>query len=286
MAAVEVSRLSFTYAAADAPALKGVDLSIADGEFCSIIGANGAGKTTLCSAIRGFVPQFHKGELTGTVTIGGKDIAQTSIGDLAREIGFVFQNPFTQMSGIARTVFDELAFGLGNLGVPPAEIRERVEEMLETARIAEFRDRDPFALSGGQQQRVALASMLIMGQDTLVIDEPTSQLDPASTDEVFALIGAMKDAGRTIVLVEHKMEHVATYSDTVVLLHEGRVVLTGPPAEVFGDARTTEHGTRLPPAVLLARALRERGVDLPELPLSVAELTRAVRELLGEDASA
>lgn len=284
MAAVELRNLSFTYAAADAPALRDVTLSISGGELCSVIGANGAGKTTLCSAIRGFVPQFHKGELTGSVTVGGRDISEVSIGDLARDVGFVFQNPFTQMSGIARTVFEELAFGLGNLGVPPAEIRSRVEEMLETAGIAEFRDRDPFALSGGQQQRVALASMLIMGQDTLVIDEPTSQLDPASTDEVFALIGSMKDAGRTIVLVEHKMEHVATYSDSVVLLHEGRVVLTGTPAEVFGDARTAEHGTRLPPAVLLAHALRERGVDLPRLPLSVEELTRAVREFLGEPA--
>ena len=125
------------------------------------------------------------------------------------EVGFVFQNPFTQISGIADTVYEELAFGLENMGIDPVEINERIERIMKLTKIEEFRDRDPYQLSGGQQQRVALASILVMGQDVLVIDEPTSQLDPQSTDDVFEMIALMKSMGKTIVLVEHKMEQIA-----------------------------------------------------------------------------
>ncbi|MFC4555529.1 energy-coupling factor ABC transporter ATP-binding protein [Georgenia faecalis] len=274
--AVEVTGLTYTYPTAEEPSLRDVSLRVPTGTMCAVVGANGAGKTTLCHALRGFVPNFYKGELTGSVRVLGTDLAETDGDDLARTVGYVFANPFTQMSGITSTVFDELAFGLGNLGVPPLEIRERVEEMLERARLTELRDRHPFQLSGGQQQRVALASVLVMNQPLLVIDEPTSQLDPQSTDEVFTLITQARDAGRTIVLVEHAMEHVAEHADLVVVLDAGRVVATGTPAEIFPDPATAAHGVRVPEAVRLTGELRQRGVDVPGAPLTIPALAAAL----------
>ncbi|WP_183086307.1 energy-coupling factor ABC transporter ATP-binding protein [Mycetocola tolaasinivorans] len=276
MDSVTLTDVTYTYPGSEGPVLRDINLSIRAGEFCSIIGPNGAGKTTLCAAIRGFVPKFYKGDFEGTVRIKGEDIADASIGEIARDVGFVFQNPFTQMSGITASVYDELAFGLRNLGVPPAQIRERVEGMLELAGITAFRDRDPFQLSGGQQQRVALAAMLIMEQDVIVIDEPTSQLDPQSTDDVFALIEAAQKQGRTIVLVEHKMGHVARYSDRVVLMGEGRIQAIGTPADVFTDPAAASHGITLPESIELAQRLAGHGVTVPGSPLTVPALIGAL----------
>lgn len=278
MGAVTLDHVSFAYEGAEeVQVLRDISLDIAAGEFVSIIGANGMGKTTLCNVIRGFVPKFYEGEFSGTVQLHGRDIADVGIGELAKEVGFVFQNPFTQMSGTTNSVYEELAYGLGNLAVPPEEIRDRVDEIIELARLQDLVERNPFQLSGGQQQRVALASILVMGQDILVIDEPTSQLDPQSTDDVFELISRMKDAGRTIVLVEHKMEHVAEFSDRVVLLDHGQIVLEGTPRDVFSDPRTAELGTRLPQPLTIARQLQASGAHFPFTPLSTDELVAALR---------
>lgn len=278
MGAIRIRDLTFTYEGVDTgPALQSVNLDVPRGEFLSIVGANGSGKTTLCSAIRGFVPQFYKGDISGTVEINRRDIKDISIGDLAREVGFVFQNPFTQMSGISATVYDELAFGLGNLGIEPEEIRRRVDEMIETANLTELVDRNPYELSGGQQQRVALAAILVMQQDILVIDEPTSQLDPQSTDDVFELILKMKELGKTIVLVEHKMDHVAEFSDRVALMNDGHIELIDTPRNLFANSKTVELGTRLPEPLVMARKLKEEGVSLQGTPLTTHELFEAIQ---------
>jgi len=270
--AVVIENLTFTYPLASTPALEDVSLTVRPGELVSIVGANGSGKSTLCNAIRGLVPHFTKGQLSGQVHVLGKSVPDTPLGDLARDVGYVFQNPFTQMSGVARTVYEELAYGLGNLGVSPDEMRARVEAMLADTDLDVLRDRNPFQLSGGQQQRVALASILVMGQPILVIDEPTSQLDPETTDQMFALIDRVQAEGRTVVLVEHKMEHVARLSDRIVVLEHGRIVLDGKPEDVFSDPRCEQVGTRLPESMYLRRALGQRGLELPPHPLSVEEL--------------
>ncbi|GAB2479700.1 ABC transporter ATP-binding protein [Promicromonospora xylanilytica] len=276
MDAVTIKNLSYRYPATGAYALKDVSLTAGPGELVSIVGANGAGKTTLCAAIRGFVPHFYQGEVTGEVTVAGKRVAEHSIGELAGDVGFVFQNPFTQMSGVTTTVFDEIAYGLGNMGVSATETVERVERILGLSGLTEIRDRDPLKLSGGQQQRVALASVLVMDQPVLVLDEPTSQLDPRTTDEVFSLIMKTRAEGRTIILVEHKMEQIAELSDRVVLLDRGGVALDGTPSEVFGDPLCEELGTRLPESLYLKRALATSGLDLPETPLTTAEIITSV----------
>lgn len=282
MDCVEIKNLTYQYPLTEEPVLNGIDLSIKKGELCAVIGANGSGKTTLCNAIRGFIPHFYKGELSGSVKINGKNIQDCEIGDLALDVGFVFQNPFTQISGVATTVYDELAFGLENMGIAPDEIRDRVEEIMKLTKIQDFRDKDPYQLSGGQQQRVALAAVLVMGQEILVIDEPTSQLDPQSTDDVFDIIQLMKDMGKTIILVEHKMEQIAEYADHVVVLDHGRIVMEGTPSEVFSNSNCIKYHTRLPQCTKIALELKNAGIKLPEIPVTVEQTISIIRQMMDD----
>lgn len=282
MDSIKITDLSYRYPTAEEEVLRHVSLTIKKGELCAIVGANGSGKTTLCNAIRGFVPKFYKGEISGEVLVNGKDVQKEDIGSTALEVGFVFQNPFTQISGIADTVYEELAFGLENMGIDPTEINERIEKMMKLTKIEEFRDRDPYQLSGGQQQRVALASILVMGQDILVIDEPTSQLDPQSTDDVFEMIQLMKNMGKTIVLVEHKMEQIAEYADHVVVMDKGKIVLEGTAKEVFSNPKCMEYHTRLPQSTKIAMELMKEGIPFQEIPVTVDETIQILNSIMGK----
>jgi len=282
MDSIQIKNLTYRYPTSEADVLKDVSFTVKKGELCAIVGANGSGKTTLCNAIRGFVPKFYKGEISGEVLVNGRDVKEDPDGENALEIGFVFQNPFTQISGIASTVYEELAYGLENMGVEPEEIRQRIERIMELTKIQEFRDRDPYQLSGGQQQRVALAAILVMDQDVLVIDEPTSQLDPQSTDDVFEIIKLMKSMGKTIVLVEHKMEQIAEYADQIIVLDGGQVVMEGTPKEVFSDPDCLKYHTRLPQSTRIALELKKEGVNLSEIPVTVEETVGMIRTAMEE----
>lgn len=282
MDSIQIKNLTYRYPTSEADVLKDVSFTVKKGELCAIVGANGSGKTTLCNAIRGFVPKFYKGEISGEVLVNGRDVKEDPDGENALEIGFVFQNPFTQISGIASTVYEELAYGLENMGVEPEEIRQRIERIMELTKIQEFRDRDPYQLSGGQQQRVALAAILVMDQDVLVIDEPTSQLDPQSTDDVFEIIKLMKSMGKTIVLVEHKMEQIAEYADQIIVLDGGQVVMEGTPKEVFSDPDCLKYHTRPPQSTRIALELKKEGVNLSEIPVTVEETVGMIRTAMEE----
>ena len=282
MDSIQIKNLTYRYPTSEADVLKDVSFTVKKGELCAIVGANGSGKTTLCNAIRGFVPKFYKGEISGDVLVNGRDVKEDPDGKNALEIGFVFQNPFTQISGIASTVYEELAYGLENMGVEPEEIRQRIERIMELTKIQEFRDRDPYQLSGGQQQRVALAAILVMDQDVLVIDEPTSQLDPQSTDDVFEIIKLMKSMGKTIVLVEHKMEQIAEYADQIIVLDGGQVVMEGTPKEVFSDPDCLKYHTRPPQSTRIALELKKEGANLSEIPVTVEETVGMIRTAMEE----
>lgn len=282
MDSIQIKNLTYRYPTSEADVLKDVSFTVKKGELCAIVGANGSGKTTLCNAIRGFVPKFYKGEISGDVLVNGRDVKEDPDGKNALEIGFVFQNPFTQISGIASTVYEELAYGLENMGVEPEEIRQRIERIMELTKIQEFRDRDPYQLSGGQQQRVALAAILVMDQDVLVIDEPTSQLDPQSTDDVFEIIKLMKSMGKTIVLVEHKMEQIAEYAVQIIVLDGGQVVMEGTPKEVFSDPDCLKYHTRPPQSTRIALELKKEGVNLSEIPVTVEETVGMIRTAMEE----
>lgn len=277
MSIITIKNLSYQYPISESDALKNVNVTIERGKLYALIGANGGGKTTLCNVIRGFIPHFYKGDLRGEVLIEGKDIREWEMGELSRKIGYVFQNPFTQISGVKDNVFEEIAFGLENLGMEPGLIREKVDQVIKMLEIDYLREKNPFELSGGQKQRVALASIIVMEPDVLVIDEPTSQLDPKGTEEVFKIIELMKKKGKTIILVEHKIELIAEYADDVILLNEGEVAMQGSSKEILTDERALAFGAALPQYSLFGLDMRKRGMDLGSIPLTEKEAMDAVK---------
>lgn len=261
MAYIDLQNVTYTYPLADKPSIEDVTLSFDKGKFYAILGANGSGKTTLCNIIRGFIPQFFQGDIKGEVKLQGKNLSEFSLAELAPKMGYIFQNPFNQITGARDNVYEEIAYGLEKFGVAPDEIRKRVDRVLEMTNTAAFADKNPFELSGGQQQRVALASVIVLEPDIMVIDEPTSQLDPQETERVFDIISRMKEMGKTIILVEHKIELIAEYADEVIALKNGRLMTSGPKEKVLSDITLKDHGIDMPPSVLLSEELKKRGIE-------------------------
>ncbi|HEX6291146.1 MAG TPA: ABC transporter ATP-binding protein [Herpetosiphonaceae bacterium] len=266
----------YTYPGEAQPALDGVTLEIAAGEVCAVIGPNGAGKSTLCYTIGGFVPHYFHGDLRGEVLVDGRRTIEHPLGELVKHTGLVFHNPLNQISGARFTVREELAFGLENLGVQRDEMLPRIAAALDLVGIAHLAERSPFELSGGQQQRVALASILVMGPRVLLLDEPTSQLDPLGTKEVFAAIKALSRTGVTVVLVEHKPELIAEFADHVIVLHGGRIQMQGPPRAVLSHPDLPALGVSVSRYTEAARAGLARGLWPADLPLPVT-LDQAAR---------
>lgn len=261
--------VSYKYPLEDREILKNINLDIKKGEFWAVIGKNGSGKTTLCNVLRRFVPDFYKGELKGRITLEGKELKDYSAKEIVQKVGFVFQNPFTQISGVKETVFEEIAFGLENLALDAEYIRKRVEETLKLLRIEELRDKNPYELSGGQGQKVALASIIAMDPEIMVIDEPTSQLDPKGTEEIFEIIDILKKEGKTIILVEHKLELIAEYAEKVMVLNEGEMILSGNTEEVLKNKILMEKEIGIPQYAALAYKLMEEGkVQFEEIPIT------------------
>lgn len=276
---IVVDSLTYTYPGQAVPALRDVSFRISPGEICCLVGANGAGKSTLCCAVAGFVPHFYKGEMYGSVHVGGNDTVRSSIGDLARQVGIVFQNPFDQITGATLTVFAEVAFGLENSGTPGDETRRRVKEALQKVGLWELRDRSPFELSGGQQQRLAIASVLAMDPPVLVLDEATSQLDPSGTREIWRIVADLHEGGKTLLVAEHKMEYVARHASKVILLEDGRIVAAGAASEVLDRDDLESHGVGRPRFMAVARTLVQRGLWQGPVPLTLEQAARVLKEL-------
>ena len=265
----KLENVSYQYPLENRKVLKNINLDIKKGEFWAVIGKNGSGKTTLCSILRRFVPDFYKGELTGKITLEGKELKEYSQKEIVQKIGFVFQNPFTQISGVKDTVFEEIAYGLENLGLEREVIISEVEKILKLLEIEKLRDRNPYDLSGGQKQRVALASIIAMDPDILVIDEPTSQLDPKGTEDIFKIINLMANEGKTIILVEHKLELIAEYAENILVLDEGEVILSGKAKEVLNNKILLEKEIGMTQYSMLAYELEKSGkVELKEIPIT------------------
>ena len=239
-----------------------------------MIGENGGG-TTLCNLIRGLIPHFTR-QAQGDVLIDGKDIRDWVLSDLSAKIGYVFQNPFTQISGIKSTVFEEVALGLENLGVPKDEIISRVTTVCEQLKITDLIKNDPNELSGGQKQRVAFASILAMDMDMMIIDEPTSQLDPEGTEDVFSIIKLLKDQHKTIILVEHKIDLIAEYCEEILVMSNGRLAFSGPTHEVLGNPAIMEVGAMMPQSAVFGHAMKAAGKPLQQIPINQAEAVEFV----------
>lgn len=282
MAVIETKGLMYTYPSGTKRALEDVSITIERGEFVVLTGPSGCGKTTLCRCFNGLVPHFYGGKLEGDVLVTGLNVHEHSIYELARHVGLVFQNPENQL--FALSVEKDVAFGLENLGVPRDEMKKRVDWALQTTDIEDLRERAPHELSGGQQQRVAIASVLAMQPNVMVLDEPTSFLDPLSAQRIFEVINELnKNLGITVVLVEHRLDLAARYADHVIIMDEGRVMLDGKPREIFKLEKTRLMGIGIPKSTRLYQVLEKSGVHLGKVPITSEEATQILKEVLNRD---
>ena len=276
---LKLENVNYKYPLEEKNTLKNINIEIKKGEFWAVIGKNGSGKTTLCNILRRFVPDFYKGELTGKITLEGKELKDYSQKEIVQKIGFVFQNPFTQISGVKNTVFEEIAYGLENLGIERETIISEVEKILKLLEIEKLRDKNPYNLSGGQKQRVALASIIAMNPDILVIDEPTSQLDPKGTEDIFKIINLMANEGKTIILVEHKLELIAEYAENILVLDEGEIILSGKASEVLNNKILLEKEIGMTQYSMLAYELEKtRKIELEEIPITKEKIVELLKK--------
>lgn len=268
--------VSYLYPRSTSPVLRDVSLDVRRGEFLGIIGPTGAGKTTLCLALNGIVPQFFDGRFFGHVTVAGMDTLERPVSALARHVGMVFEDPETQIT--ATSVENEVAFALENLKVPREDMMARIPRVLEAVRLEGAAKKHPYELSGGQKQRLAIAAALAVQPDLLVLDEPTSQLDPVGAQEVFATVRELNATlGITVVMVSHAAEEMAAHADRIALLSHGTLAATGTPDDIYGDvARLEAHGLRPPQVAQTFYLIEKFGGDVGYVP---TRLEDGVRQL-------
>jgi energy-coupling factor transporter ATPase len=280
MAIIETKNLTYTYPGGAKPSINGISMKVEKGEFVLITGPSGCGKTTLCRCFNGLIPHFYQGELKGEIAVAGMDTTNHQTHAMAKNVGLVFQNPENQL--FALSIEKDVAFGLENLGMPREEMRQRVEWALKLTGIYDLRERSPHEVSGGQQQRVAIAAVLAMQPEIIVLDEPTSFLDPLSAEKIFEVIHDLnKKLGITVVLVEHRLDLTAKYADHIIIMAEGSVCFDGNPREILSTEETRLIGVGIPKATLLYQILKKEGVNLGNVtPLSSEELGTMLLEAL------
>ena len=261
MAYVTAEHLKYKYPNSEHLALDDISFSVKPGEFIGIIGQNGAGKSSLCQAIAGLIPNFYKGAYGGSLLLDETPVCSLDTDELCRKVGIVFQNPFNQVTGSKLTVYEEVAFGLENLGIPREEMKARIEEAMTLLHIEKYRDRYPFDLSGGQMQRMAIAGIFAMRPEVMILDEPVSQLDPQGRREVFEAVQKLSRQGITIFMAEHNMEQIADFSDRVILLHQGRLAAMDTPEKIFSRDDLESCQVEEPIFTKVARRLSMRQSD-------------------------
>ena len=277
MARLEITNLKYRYPYTDRLALNNITCTIEPGEFIGVIGKNGAGKSTFSQALTGLVPNFYRGAYGGSVKVDGLDVRDIAVDDLCQRVGLVFQNPFNQVTGSKLTVYEEIAFGLENIGVHRSEMHKRIQDAMELLDISRFADRNPFDLSGGQMQRMAIASIIAMHPHVIILDEPTSQLDPQGSEEVFRAAQNLSKNGITIIMIEHKMEKIAAYSDRVLFLDNGEMVAFDTPQAVFSRDDLLEHGIQAPAFTRIGKGLGLTCPSTQYYPVTLAEAQETLR---------
>ena len=271
MKKIIVENLKYKYPLTEHLALNDISFDVEEGEFIGIIGKNQSGKSTLCQAIVGLVPHFYKGAYGGRVLVDGMVVKDTDINTLSLKAGIVFQNPFTQVTGSKLTVYEEIAFGLENMGIDRKQMIERIDYALELLDIYKYKDRNPFDLSGGQMQRMAIASIIAMKPQVIILDEPTSQLDPQGSEEVFKAVQSLSKEGMTIIMVEHKIEKVAKYTNRVILLNDGKLVDFDSPKKIFARVDIEELGVVPPVFTRICKALEIKNKETGLYPITIDE---------------
>ena len=264
MSVIKVENLTVQYLGEENNALDGVSLEIEKGEFVALLGAHGAGKTTLCHSLNGLVPNMISADMYGAIEVLGEVPPKIPVRQLATKVGSIFDNPEFQMSQL--TVFEEVALGLQNLGVEKSTIEKNISESLKLVGLEGFEDRSPFEISGGQQQRLAMASALAMKPEILILDEPTSNLDPIGKEEVFSVTRKLnQEEGMTVIIAEHEVEVIADFADKLILLEEGRINEIGTPQEIFPKIVDNQEnvGVRVPQVTELASKRFELFESIP-----------------------
>ena len=267
---IKLQNLTFSYSDAEKPALQDVNLEVEDGEFVLVTGPSGGGKSSLCRCFNGLIPHFYGGKISGKVAVQGLDVMKRSTKELATRVGMIFQDPENQL--VSMDVEREIAFGLENLAFPRDLIAKRMEESLDTLGIAGLRSRQVHELSGGEKQKVVIASVLALHPDILVLDEPTSELDPRGAEEVLNVVERLNDElGITVILIEHRLDRVVHLVDRLIIIHEGRIVADGAPRQVLSNREITNIGVGIPPITKLVQGLRSKGITIDKTPLTVKE---------------
>jgi energy-coupling factor transporter ATP-binding protein EcfA2 len=270
MSLLDMSNVSFTYRGAAAPALRDVTLAMDVGDVVGLVGASGAGKTTLCLTMAGLVPHSTGGDLTGSVQLAGRDTEAGHIGDYLCPVdgdralvAMTFQDPESQVIGMS--VEEDLAFGMENLGLPRRVMLERLDWVLDFVGLSGLRAAFPFTLSGGQKQRVAIAAALVMQPRLLILDEPTSELDPQSRAEIYELVHQMSEQLElAVVVVDHSLEDLATAANRFVVMDRGAIVCEGEPDEILCQVDLLERvGIRAPDVAVIGTALAQAGLVRP-----------------------
>ncbi|RLE84190.1 MAG: ABC transporter ATP-binding protein [Thermoprotei archaeon] len=274
---VELEALSFKYSGEERLALNNVSLRAKAGEYILLTGPSGCGKSTLARVLIGLIPHFYSGELNGKAIVAGYDIMRTPTYVLAKHVGLVFQDPENQL--FLSNVEREIAFGLENIGLSAREIGRRVMKTMKELNIYHLKDKAPYELSGGQQQKVAIASVLAMEPEILILDEPTANLDPRSADEILGLIHSLvREKGILAILIEHRLELAAKYVSRIIIMNEGSIIADGDPRNVLLNPKANIIG--VPNVVTLSRRMCETGIKLNKIPLTPHEFVSAVRSLV------
>ena len=278
--AIAVENFSWKYQNAPEFALRNVDLEIAAGEFVLVVGPNESGKTTLMMAVKGLIPYSFPGRLEGQVRVFGSLVEHMAAPDLAKQVGYVFADPESQFTAL--TVEEEILFGLENVGVPEDQIEERIRRASRITMVENLLDKPPYDISGGEKQRVAIAAVLAMEPEILILDEPTAMIDPLGKDTIVQICEALRqDPKRTIIVVEHNIEAFAPLADRIVLIGAGRIERQGPPREFFNEVDfLLARGVQPPEVTRVFARLRREGVYTGSLPLTDDEGISAGRQLL------
>lgn len=280
---IEVENLSFRYSGGSEYALKNVNLSISRGEFVVVAGKSGCGKSTLLRCLNGLIPHFYEGEFSGSVRVNGMNTLETPPHVLAQTVGMVFQNPDNQL--FALTVEADIAFPLENLGLPREVIIERVDWALKLLNIADLRGRSPFELSGGQKQKVAIASVIAMKPKILLLDEPTSSLDPLSAKNLIDSILELNRGERlTIMISEHRLELLLPYADRLIVMDRGKIIYDGDPRTILKND-LLPYGISIPKTSEVAKHINAAEPALfTNTPLTVDEFVDELRRYLDDRA--